>query len=129
MLDMHRPIILGLAGSAYGLKAPSQPAGRSVSAGGLALREGLPRPNCFAIVVARAVLSTAERTFPSLSRMTTSDLADTSTNIEGPAVPNALESVRRSPFWKRSTDWVWSAMGDDEGADAVPTAMNTTAAE
>jgi hypothetical protein len=83
--DMHRPIILALDGSAYGLKAPSQPSGRSTSEGDFAFRAEALRPDCFAIVVARAALSTAKRIFPALSRMITSDLSDNSTEIEGPA--------------------------------------------
>jgi hypothetical protein len=98
MLDMHRPMTLAWAGSAEGLKAPSQPAGKSTSAGGLAFRMGAFGRDCFAMVVACAALSTAKRIFPAPSRMTTSDLADNSTDIEEVASCEALERVRRSPF-------------------------------
>jgi hypothetical protein len=95
---MHRPMILALDGSAYGLKAPSQPSGKSTSSGGLAFRAGALGRDCFAMVVACAVLSTAKRTFPSLSRMTTSDLPDNSTEIDEAASLGVLERSRRSPL-------------------------------
>jgi hypothetical protein len=104
MLDIHRAIILAFDGSAYALKAPSQPAGKSISAGGFAFRAGTLRPDCFPIVVARAALSTAKRMFPALSRMTTSDLPDIFTDIDEPASFAVLEYVERSPLWARSTD-------------------------
>jgi hypothetical protein len=98
MLDMHRPMILALAGSAYGLKAPSQPPGKSTSAGGLACRMGAFGRDCFAMVVACAALSTAKRIFPALSRMTTSDLADNSTDMGEPASFDALVRLSGSPL-------------------------------
>jgi hypothetical protein len=93
---MHRPVILALAGSTYGLKAPSQPSGKSTSAGGLAFGGGALGRDCFAMIVACAALSTAKRIFPALSRMTTSDFPDNSTDIEEAASFGALARIRRS---------------------------------
>src|SRR5271165_898913 len=98
MLDTHRPIVPAMEGSAYGLNAPSQPSGKSLSAGAVTLGGAAPLPDCFATVVVRAALSTANRIFPCLSRITTSDIPDIFTAIEAPAPLNALEPVKRSPF-------------------------------